>query len=108
MDNLPFDTDLPRPADLAKCVVAFSHDVRRCGVNANREGATLDNFDGANFIVRLPRQRSLHRIEVRLGYLRWPHNVCRAGGPSEQQEKTENAHTSNEKEISHGRVRWQS
>src|SRR5438552_19119443 len=75
MDDLAVDIDLPIAADLLKCEVAFSDNVRRCGVNTDCQRATLHNFDAANLVVRMHCQCSLHRAEVRLGHLRWPRNA---------------------------------
>ena len=75
MDDLTLDTNLPIAANLAKRVVPFSDNVRRLCVNANHERATLDDFDGANLVMCVPRERSFHRVEVRVGQLRWPRNA---------------------------------
>ena len=54
MDDLTIHSNLPIAADLLKREVAFSDNVRRCCVNANYEWASLDKFDGANLIMRMP------------------------------------------------------
>src|SRR5438128_11869999 len=75
MDDLTLDTNLPSVPELPKRVFAFSDNVRRRGVNANLERASLDNFDAANLVISMPCERSLHRVEVSVGDFGWTRNA---------------------------------